>query len=500
MFWNVVMYLGIDLGTSGLKAALMDDAGNIIDTKSAALSVNSPNPLWSEQNPLDWWSAVESVIDQLSQSHIVSQIKAIGLSGQMHGATLLDEAGSVIRPAILWNDGRCQAECLEIEGVVSDSRRLTGNIMMPGFTAPKLLWVKNNEPKHFERIHKVLLPKDYLRFRLCGTFFSDMSDASGTMWMNTRERCWDESLLAACGLTKKHMPELVEGPQVTGTLLPELARKWGMDEIPIVAGAGDNAAGAIGVGLTEPGQGMISLGTSGVYFVVADQFSSFPEKAVHSFCHALPDRWHLMSVMLSAANCLDWFAKSVVGKDVPAVLSLLENEDGPSENAPFFLPYLSGERTPHNDPNASGAFIGLTHQHSTKDMAYAVLEGVCFAMADGVDAVHASGTSANDICLIGGGTKSAYWRQMMADILNLKLSYKQGGDVGPALGAARLAQLGTCENSQVQNVCGSPPLVDIHNPNAEHHQIYQRRRNLFVSLYPAIQQAVSPLSQTSTER
>mgnify|MGYP000474670532 CR=1 FL=1 len=266
--------------------------------------------------------------------------------------------------------------------------------------------------------------------RLCGTFFSDMSDASGTMWMNTRERCWDESLLAACGLTKKHMPELVEGPQVTGTLLPELAQKWGMDEIPIVAGAGDNAAGAIGVGLTEPGQGMISLGTSGVYFVVADQFSSFPEKAVHSFCHALPDRWHLMSVMLSAASCLDWFAKSVLGKDVPAVLSLLENEDGPSENAPFFLPYLSGERTPHNDPNASGAFIGLTHQHSTKDMAYAVLEGVCFAMADGVDAVHASGTSANDICLIGGGTKSAYWRQLIADVLQRPVTYRQGGDVG----------------------------------------------------------------------
>lgn len=493
------MYLGIDLGTSGLKAALMDDEGHIIDSKSAPLSVSSPFPLWSEQNPLDWWSAVELVIDQLSQSHIVSQIKAIGLSGQMHGATLVDKKGGVIRPAILWNDGRCQAQCFEIERAVSDSRKLTGNIMMPGFTAPKLRWVKDNEPENFAKIHKVLLPKDYLRFRLCGTFVSDMSDASGTMWMNTQERAWDASLLAACGLSKEHMPELAEGPQIAGTLRPELAQKWGMNEVPVIAGAGDNAAGAIGVGLTEPGQGMISLGTSGVYFVVADQFRSFPEKAVHSFCHALPHRWHLMSVTLSAASCLDWFAKSVVGKDVPAILSLLDEHVGPSDNAPYFLPYLSGERTPHNDPSATGAFIGLTHQHSTKDMTYAVLEGVCFAMADGVEAVHATGTVANDISLIGGGTKSVFWRQMMADILNLTLLYKQGGDVGPALGAARLAQLGTSQNSRVQDICESPPLVDTHYPNIKHHEIYQRRRKVFVSLYPAIQQAVSNYSQKPTE-
>ena len=261
------MYLGVDLGTSGIKVIITNTEGQIVDSESAELAVSRPQPLWSEQNPTDWWLAFCKVMDALSSRQYLSQVKAIGLSGQMHGATLLDKAGEIIRPAILWNDGRSAKECEELERAVTDSRQTTGNIMMPGFTAPKLLWVKHHEADNFARIDKVLLPKDYLRWLLTGDFAGDMSDAAGTLWLNTQKREWNTNLLEACGLTLAHMPKLFEGNQITGTLQSDLASRWGLLEVPVVAGAGDNAAGAIGVGLVKPGQGMISLGTSGVYFV-----------------------------------------------------------------------------------------------------------------------------------------------------------------------------------------------------------------------------------------
>jgi xylulokinase len=477
------MYLGVDLGTSGIKVIITDYNGQIVDSQSAELSVSRPQPLWSEQNPLDWWQAFCKVMDDLSTRQYLSQVKAIGLSGQMHGATLLDKNAQVIRPAILWNDGRSAAECAELELAVPNSRQTTGNIMMPGFTAPKLLWLKHHEADNFAQIDKVLLPKDYLRWLLTGVFASDMSDAAGTLWLNTQKRYWDIELLAACGLNLTHMPQLFEGNQITGVLQSDLATRWGLPEVPVVAGAGDNAAGAIGVGLVEPGQGMISLGTSGVYFVVTDHFSQQAELAVHSFCHALPDRWHLMSVMLSAASCLDWFAKHIVEQDIGQLLEQLENNPVNQKTAPYFLPYLSGERTPHNDPHAQGAFMGLTHDTSKLDMLHAVLEGVCFAFADGVDALHQSGTKATEITVIGGGAQSAYWRQLMADVLKTKITFRQGGEVGPALGAARLAQLAIEPNLSIEQVCPQPEAVQTHSPNTSIQQIFEQRRKVYIQAY-----------------
>lgn len=472
------MVIGIDLGTSGVKVALLDAHGQVQATASAPLQVTRPQPLWSEQDPESWWQATDSAMQALAQQHDLRHVSAIGFSGQMHGATLLDAAHQVLRPAILWNDGRSSAQCHELEQRVPTSRQITGNLMMPGFTAPKLLWVQQHEPAIFAQVAKVLLPKDYLRWRMSGDFATDMSDAAGTMWLDVAQRDWSDAMLAACGLNHSHMPQLFEGNQITGTLLPEIAARWGMEPVPLVAGGGDNAAGAVGVGMVERGQGMLSLGTSGVYFLVSEGYLSNPQRAVHSFCHALPQRWHLMSVMLSAAACLDWAAALTGCDDVPHLLA--EAERASAQATPvWFLPYLSGERTPHNNPQAQGAFFGLTHQHGRPELARAVLEGVGFALAEGMDAVHECGVLPNTVMLIGGGARSAYWRQMLADISGLTLDYCHGGEVGPALGAARLAQLAVDPTSEWP----APALVQRHQPDAAQHQAYQPRRARFAQLY-----------------
>ena len=477
------MYLGVDLGTSGIKVILLDSKGNIVDSHTSPFEVSRPFPLWSEQNPDDWWLGLDICMCALSRQQDLSQVKGLGLSGQMHGATLIDKQNAVIRPAILWNDGRCEAQCKELEAHVSNSREITGNIMMPGFTAPKLLWVKQNEPEAFQRIHKVLLPKDYLRFLLTGDYASDMSDSAGTCWLDVGKRDWHDELLAACGLNTSHMPRLYEGNQITGQITPALAARWKMNSVPVIAGGGDNAAGAIGVGLIKAGQGMISLGTSGVYFLVSKGFSANPDKAVHSFCHALPNTWHLMSVLLSAASCLQWFADNVAQQDVASLLANLDQAPIDMQQAPLFLPYLSGERTPHNNPYAMGNFFGLTHSTQQNWLTHAVLEGVSFAFADGVDVIHQSGATADEITLIGGGARSAYWRQMLADVLNTKITFREGGEVGPALGAARLAQLAIETELTAEQVCPVPTVKQVHIPNPEAAAIYQQRRQTFRALY-----------------
>lgn len=476
------MYIGIDLGTSGVKVILLDDNDVILATQTEKLTVSRPRELWSEQNAQDWWDATYAAVLKLKEKMDLSNVKAIGLSGQMHGATLLDKKGEPLRPAILWNDGRCYEECLELERLVPNSRDITGNIMMPGFTAPKLKWVKNYEPEIFNKIDKVLLPKDYLRYKLSGDFASDMSDSAGTMWLDVAKRDWNDELLEATGLTRQHMPALYEGSEVTGKLSSTIAEAWGMSCVPIVAGGGDNAAGAVGVGIIEPGQAMLSLGTSGVYFAVSDGFLSNPESALHSFCHALPKTWHSMSVILSAASCLDWVAKLTGQSDVGAMLQDVQlNADINSKVV--FLPYLSGERTPHNDPNAKGVFFGMTHSTTESELALAVLEGVGFAFKDGLDALHATELVPEEISLIGGGARSAYWRQMLADIFGMRLVYRSGGDVGPALGAARLAHLGTVKNPSLADICPVPDLVQVHEPNAEEHQRYVQKREIYQKLY-----------------
>lgn len=479
------MYIGIDLGTSGVKVLLLDNEDQIVATHSEPLTVSRPQPLWSEQDASHWWSATDKGMKKLQQQHDLSRVKAIGLSGQMHGATLLDKNGELLRPAILWNDGRSFAECQALEHQVANSRELTGNIMMPGFTAPKLLWVKNNEPDIFDKVNKVLLPKDYLRYKMSGDFASDMSDSAGTMWLNVAKRDWDDALLSATGLTRKHMPDLFEGDEITGILSEEIAEQWGMSSVPIVAGAGDNAAGAIGVGITQPKQAMLSLGTSGVYFAVSDGFVGNPDSALHSFCHALPRTWHAMSVILSAASCLDWVASLTGQPDVGSMLKEVEQSADRESNV-IFLPYLSGERTPHNDPNAKGVFFGMTHSTTKLELALAVLEGVGFALADGLDALHATSLVPEEVNLIGGGAKSEFWRQILADITNMNLVYRVGGEVGPALGAARLARLAVTEGLTVSDCCPIPELKQRHTPNAERAEQYKVKRERFRSLYASL--------------
>ncbi|MDO6711489.1 xylulokinase [Aliiglaciecola sp. 2_MG-2023] len=484
------MYLGVDLGTSGIKIILMDEIGNIIDSESEALQVSRPKHLWSEQDPQHWWSACDAAMQKLAKRNQMQQIKSIGLSGQMHGATLLDSENNIIRPAILWNDGRCQAQCEELESQIPNCHQITGNLMMPGFTAPKLLWVQQNEPEQFAKIAKVLLPKDYLRFLLTGDFASDMSDAAGTMWLDVEARDWHQDMLAACGLSIEQMPKLYEGNGITGHLSAHLAERWNMQSVPVIAGGGDNAAGAVGVGLVKPGQAMISLGTSGVYFLVSEGFKANPQMAVHSFCHAIPNTWHLMSVMLSAASCLQWFAEDVVKSNVIDLLAELESDSSAFDvtQAPIFLPYLSGERTPHNNPHAQGTFFGLTNESNQASFTHAILEGVSFAFADGVEAVHASGAQATEITLIGGGAKSPYWRQLLADVLNTKITFRKGGDVGPALGAARLAKMAVHPELTLEDVCPEPEIVEIHQPNPDMVAIYKPRRDKFKKLYPVLKE------------
>lgn len=484
------MYIGIDLGTSGVKAILLNEQGDVVASHTEKLTVSRPHPLWSEQDPEQWWSATDRAVKALGQQHSLREVKALGIAGQMHGATLLDEQQKVLRPAILWNDGRCGEECVMLENQVPQSRAITGNLMMPGFTAPKLLWVQRHEPEIFNLIDKVLLPKDYLRLRMTGDFASDMSDAAGTMWLDVAKRDWSDVMLAACKLTRAHMPALYEGSEITGTLLPDVAKAWGMQEIAVVAGGGDNAAGAVGVGMMNAGQAMLSLGTSGVYFAVSDGFLSKPESAVHSFCHALPERWHLMSVMLSAASCLDWAAKLTGLASVPALIDAAQQADEHAEPV-WFLPYLSGERTPHNNPQAKGVFFGLTHQHGPAELAQAVLEGVGFALADGMDVVHACGVQPASITLIGGGARSEYWRQMLSDISGLQLDYRTGGDVGPALGAARLAQIAMNPQRPLSDLLPQLTLEQAHYPDAGRHALYQQRRETFRRIYQQLQPLMS---------
>jgi xylulokinase len=481
------MYLGLDLGTSAVKAVLVDEAGTVRASAAHSLTVSHPQPLWSEQAPADWWLAAQAAIEQVlaaadREGIAARRVAAIGLSGQMHGATVLDAEARLLRPAILWNDGRSAAQCAELERW-PDFRKLTGNLAMPGFTAPKLLWLRENEPALFGRIAKVLLPKDYLRWLLTGDFATDASDAAGTLWLDIERRSFSSSLLDACGLSPSTMPSLHEGNAVTGRLSQSLAERWGMNRVPVAAGAGDNAAGAIGVGIVRHGQAMLSLGTSGVYFAVSNGYLSRPEQAVHSFCHALPQTWHLMSVMLSAASCLD-FTAGIAGYASVAALLADAEASGFRDEGPLFLPYLSGERTPHNDVHAAGAFTGLRSDTTRADLANATLEGVGLGLLDGIEAVDAAGLCADEITVIGGGSRSTYWIQMLADIVGRPLTLRAGGEVGPALGAARLARLAAEPGANVTEVCSEPSVLGVCQPNAERHGYYRERRQpRFRALY-----------------
>ncbi|WP_299004716.1 xylulokinase [uncultured Shewanella sp.] len=477
------MYLGIDLGTSAIKVMLLADDDRVIAIKEQAISISHPHALWSEQSPDEWWTVLVSLLDGLSSTYSFIDIKSIGLTGQMHGAIVLDKKDRVLRPAILWNDGRSLLQCYDIERLLPQSRQLCGNQMMPGFTAPKLLWLQEHEPNIANLIHKVLLPKDFIRLKLSGEYASDMSDASGTGWLNVKLRSWCELLLQVTEMTVEQMPKLYEGNDITGYLRASLAKRWKMSCVPIVAGAGDNAAGALGMGVCQSGQAMLSLGTSGVYFMVSDGAKQNVQSGVHSFCHALPNQWHLMSVILSAAACLKWFAQMIGEVSVFQLLKEVEDCGDFAPSRVSFLPYLSGERTPHNNPNAKGVFFGLSHSTTRVEMTKAILEGVSYALAEGVDAACEVEKAPNSIALIGGGAKSVYWCQLLANVLGHEVEYRQGGNIGPALGAARLAKSAFMPNNKVEDIFLKPPLIETYVPNKPLNEAHADKRIKFHKLY-----------------
>ncbi len=429
------MYIGLDLGTSGLKGVLIDDAQRVLVEAIAPLSVSRPLDGWSEQAPADWIAAAESVMDQLSV-HGLSHVQGIGLSGQMHGATLLDAADQVLRPCILWNDTRSHEEAAELD---ADPlfRRVTGNIVFPGFTAPKLAWICQHEPAIWDRIAKVLLPKDYLRLWLTGEHVAEMSDAAGTSWLDTGKRDWSDDCLAVTGLARSHMPRLVEGSAVSGNLRDALAARWSLPSGVVVAGGGgDNAASGVGVGVVRAGDAFVSLGTSGVLFAANDGYHPDPATAVHTFCHALPDMWHQMGVILSATDSLNWYA-GLVGTNSSSLTGELGPLQAPGKTR--FMPYLGGERTPLNDAAIRGAFIGLEHATDRATGTRAVLEGVTFAFRDCRDALAATGTRFERLLAVGGGSRSDYWLAAIATALDCPVQVPVAGDFGGAFGAARLA-------------------------------------------------------------
>jgi len=486
------VYLGIDLGTSGVKLLLLDEQQQVQAVADAPVPLYRPQPTWSEQHPADWMAAVERAAAQMREQAPAAwrQVRGLGLSGQMHGAVVLGAQQQVLRPAMLWNDGRAGAECAALECAVPTSREITGNLAMPGFTAPKLLWLQAHEPALFRQICTVLLPKDWLRLQLTGECVSDMSDASGTLWLDVGRRTWSDAMLHACGLDRSHVPALAEGSAPTGVLRADVARRWDLPHgVVMAAGAGDNAASAVGVGVRTPGAGFVSLGTSGVVFRVTDAFAPATGRAVHAFAHALPQRWHQMSVMLSAASAFGWVTRLTGQGDEACLSDAVGSMDLRRQaQAPLFLPYLSGERTPHNNPAATGAFTGLRAEHDATDLAYAVMEGVGFGLLDGLNAMRAAGGASGDESawtLVGGGARSTPWAQLLASTLGCSLLRPQGATAAAALGAARLAAMACGADEALW--CRPLPASDCFVPQSSQQVLLAERYARFVALYPALQ-------------
>ncbi len=477
--------LGIDLGTSGLRALLADDAGTPLGSVSRDYATSSPHPGWSEQDPLVWIEALESAVAELKASYPqFNDLSGIGVSGHMHGATLLDQQGQVIRPCILWNDTRSAREAAGLDAQ-GDVRRLSGNIVFPGFTAPKLAWLRNHAPQDFERVAKVVLPAAYLNFYLTGDTVADMSDSAGTAWLDVGCRAWSQRLLEAGGMQADHMPRLVEGSQEAGRLRRSLAERWGLSEpVTVAGGAGDNAASACGIGALDEGQGFVSLGTSGVLLVARDGYYPAPETALHTFCHAVPNRWYQMGVMLSASGSLAWLAQ-VLGRS-PGALTQALGEALRAPGSVGFLPYLSGERTPHNDARVRGVFYGLDTASSADDLTQAVLEGVAFGLRDSAEAMKQVGVCPNTLFAIGGGSASPYWLRLIATVLGHPLALPEGSEFGAALGAARLAMtaagLGT-----VEEVMTAPQVRGVVEPDADLSADFEAAYQAFRKAYPLAQ-------------
>lgn len=477
------MYLGIDLGTSSAKSVLMDDDQHIVSSHSAPVQISRPHDGWSEQNPAHWITAIETTLQVLADKHAeqLSRVRGIGLSGHMHGATLLDKSDAIIRPCMLWNDTRSAAQAQKLD--TEHSRKVAGNILFPGFTAPKVAWVADNEPALFERIAKVLLPKDYVRFWLTGEHVAEMSDAAGTGWLDVGLRQWSDDLLGATGLQREQMPSLIEGTAVSGMLRPELARRYGLSSNVVVAGgAGDNAASACGMGTVKPGSAFLSLGTSGVLFAANASYQPNAASAVHTFCHALPDTWHQMGVILAATDALNWL--STLTSRTPAKLTQALQETPVEPTDVIFLPYLGGERTPINDADARGVFVGLKHGTDAQQMTRAVLQGVAFAFRDCQLALEQTGTTLTSATAIGGGAKSDYWLRVLSTTMQLPLDVTSDGDYGASLGAARLGLI-AASNADPLQVCTAPPVSHTVEPQAlgdAFEEQYLRYKSIYAAL------------------
>lgn len=482
------MFVGLDLGTSSVKGVLMTDGQRVVGSASAPLTVSRPHPGWSEQDPEDWWRASLAVLDALAAAHPaeLGAVEGIGLSGQMHGAVVLDGTDRPLRPAILWNDTRSAGECAALETAFPDIRRITGNVVMPGFTAPKLVWLARHEAEVFRRVETVLLPKDFIRLRLTGEHVSDMSDAAGTCWLDVGRRDWSDSVLDHCGLSRRQMPRLVEGVAVSGSLLPSLAARYGMTRPVLVAGGGgDNAAAACGIGAVRPGDAFLSLGTSGVLFAPTSRFSPNTAAGVHAFCHALPDVWCQMGVILAATDSLRWLS-DLFGVEAPRLAGALgERQEGPGEV--MFLPYLGGERTPHNQAALRGAFVGLGHASGREALTRAVLEGVAFAFRDCLRVLADAGTEIPRAWAVGGGSQSRLWLKIIATVLDRPLDLPAEADLGAAFGAARLA-LCAVQRADPVAVCAPPPLAATITPDRDLVAAYDDAYGRYRRLYPALEE------------
>ncbi|MBS4930189.1 MAG: xylulokinase [Clostridiales bacterium] len=490
-----MLYIGVDLGTSAVKLLLMDEKGNIKNIVSKEYPLSFPKSGWSEQNPEDWYEKSVEGIKELVDGFEKEQVAGISFGGQMHGLVTLDEKDQVIRPAILWNDSRSTKETDYLNEVIGKETlsKYTANIAFTGFTAPKILWMKENEPEKFAKIKKIMLPKDYLAYRLSGAFCSDYSDASGMLLLDVEHKCWSKEMMELCGITEEQLPTLYESYDVVETLKEEVAKELGLPAtVKVIAGAGDNAAAAIGTGTVGEGNCNISLGTSGTIFISSKQFKVDPHNALHSFAHA-DGHYHLMGCMLSAASCNKWWMEEILkttdfDKEQEEIVTL-------GENQVFYLPYLMGERSPHNDPKARATFIGMTMDTTREEMTQAVLEGVIFALRDSLEVARSLGIKIERTKICGGGAKSSLWKKMVANILNLKVEVIES-EQGPALGGAILAAVGCGEYEDVESVVGHfVTVVETIEPEQELVKKYEERYQKFKQIYPALKPVFQVLSE-----
>lgn len=481
-------YIGIDLGTSAVKLLLMDGDGKILNVVSKEYPLIFPQPGWSEQEPAEWLEKTKTGLKELLEGFDASKVAGIGVGGQMHGLVVLDENDNVIRPAILWNDGRTSSEVYYLNKVIGTERlaRCTANIAFAGFTAPKILWMKNNEPENFERISKIMLPKDYINYILTGVHCTDASDASGMLLFDVEHRCWSKEMLGICGISEEQMPKVFESFQPVGKILPKIAAEFGLSEdVVVAAGAGDNAAAAVGTGTVGDGACNISVGTSGTIFISAEKFSENKNNAVHYFDHA-DGTYHLMGCMLSAASCNKWWVEGILGANDFAAEQKNITDDKLGKNRVFFLPYLMGERSPINDTNARGTFIGMAMDNTRSDMTQAVLEGVAFGIRDSLEVARGLGIDIKKSRICGGGAKSPLWKKIFANVCNLEIESIESEE-GPGYGGAMLAMVACGEYPDVRTVADKfVKVVDVVKPDPDLTALYEERYQMFRKIYPSV--------------